>query len=245
MDKNLHKILVILPCYNEAETIQIAIERILGVQENIDVLVVDDSSPDGTAQKVKELMKETQRLFLIERPGKLGLGTAYIAGFKWGLERNYDLFFEMDADLSHDPASIPKFVEKIDEGYDVVIGSRYLKGTISVVGWDFGRLLLSKFGNFYVKALTPLKDFTDTTSGFRCYTDMALKVLELNAIKSNGYAFQVEMVYRCCRAGLKITEIPIIFYERNGGSSKMNKKIVQEAVLLPIKLWFERLLKIT
>lgn len=239
MDKNFYKILVVLPCYNEAETIQIAIERTLGVQENIDVLVVDDSSPDGTAQKVKELMKETQRLFLIERPGKLGLGTAYIAGFKWGLERNYDLFFEMDADLSHDPSAIPAFINRIDEGYDVVIGSRYKKGTISVVGWDFKRLLLSKMGNFYVRLFTPLKDFTDTTSGFRCYNRKALEAIDLDKIRANGYAFQVEILYRCYISGLRITEITIIFYERNGGSSKMNKKIIAEAMVLPFKLLLE------
>lgn len=238
----LSRILVILPCYNEAETIDLVIEKILGLQQNIDILVVDDASPDGTAQKVKDLMKQTERLFLIERPGKLGLGTAYITGFKWGLEKGYDLFFEMDADLSHDPTSIPKFLEKIDEGYDVVIGSRYLKGTISVVGWDFKRLLLSKIGNFYINKLTPLKDFTDLTSGFRCYTKSALQRLDLDKIVSNGYSFQIEMAYRCYMAGLRIAEVPIIFYERNGGSSKMNNKIVREAMALPFKLIFEKLL---
>lgn len=227
------KSLVVIPTYNEGRNIQKVLEKVLEYVEG-DILVVDDNSNDGTRDIVRGF--SNSRVFMFERPSKLGLGTAYIAGFKWGLERDYDLFFEMDGDLSHDPAAIPNFIEKIKEGYDMVVGSRYLGGTISVVGWDFKRLLLSKLGNFYIQRLTPLKTFTDMTSGYRCYTRKTLELINLDKINSNGYAFQIEMVYRAFKAGLKIAEIPIIFYERNGGSSKMNRMIVIEAVLLPFRL---------
>jgi dolichol-phosphate mannosyltransferase len=236
------KVLTVLPTYNEALNIDSMFEKLLQF-EFIDILAVDDNSQDGTAQKVKEWMSKTERINLIQREGKLGLGTAYVRGFKWGLQRNYDCFFEIDADLSHDPSEIPNFIKKCGEGYDMVVGSRYLNNTISVVGWDFKRLLLSKFGNFYIQKLTPLKEFTDMTSGYRCYTRKALETVDLDAVESNGYAFQIEMVYRISKAGFKIAEIPIIFYERNGGSSKMDRKIVREAVLLPFRLLMENILK--
>jgi len=231
------KILIVIPTYNEANNIKRVLDMTLKVTDG-DVLVVDDNSVDGTMSAVRSCF-ETGRVKMLERPGKLGLGSAYICGFKWGLERGYDLFFEMDADLSHDPKTITAFIDKIKEGYDMVVGSRYLNNTISVVGWDFKRLLLSKFGNFYVQKLTPLKTFTDMTSGYRCYNRKALEAISLDNMKSNGYAFQIEMVYRVFRAGLRIAEIPIVFYERTGGISKMSRSIVREAVLLPFKLIIE------
>ncbi len=233
------KILLILPTYNEKDNIEKIIEKLLKY-DFLNILVIDDNSSDGTADIVKNIREYQKRVYLIERPDKLGLGTAYITGFKWGLEKEYNLFFEMDADLSHDPEEIPKFIKKIKEGYDVVIGSRYLNGTISVVGWDFKRLLLSKFGNLYAATLLGLREFTDLTSGYRCYTRRALQKINLDIIKSNGYAFQIEMVYYAWKNGLRITEIPIIFYERESGGSKMNKRIIIEAVMLPFKLLCEK-----
>ena len=231
------KTLVVIPTYNEAATIGKILNKTLEVTGH-DILVVDDNSSDATRDLVKVFFG-SGRVFMLERPSKLGLGTAYIDGFKWGLKNGHDLFFEMDADNSHNPAAIPFFVKKIGEGYDIVVGSRYLNHTISVVGWDFRRLLISKFGNWYASTLLGIKQFTDLTSGYRCYTSKALETIGLERIKSNGYAFQIEMVYRGYKKGLKVAEMPIIFYERGGGSSKMNRKIVREAVLLPFKLRVE------
>ncbi|MBF0330077.1 MAG: polyprenol monophosphomannose synthase [Nitrospirae bacterium] len=231
------RVLVILPTYNEAENVDRIIERLLAY-DYLDILVVDDNSTDGTFEKVESWIVKSGRVFFIRRDSKMGLGTAYVNGFKWGLDRGYGLFFEIDADLSHDPSEIPNFIDKCKEGYDLVVGSRYMQNTISVVGWDFKRLLLSKFGNAYASALLGLTQFTDLTSGYRCYTRKALKELNLDLVKSNGYAFQIEMVYRIHKSGTNIAEIPIIFYERGEGSSKMSRKIVREAVLLPFKLIF-------
>ncbi|MEN2994316.1 MAG: polyprenol monophosphomannose synthase [Thermodesulfovibrio sp.] len=228
--------LVILPTYNEAENIDKLIPQLL--KQKVDILFIDDASEDNTAQLIKQWMNNSNRVNLIERSSKLGLGTAYVKGFKWALNRDYQYIFEMDADLSHDPNDIPKFIKKLEEGYDLVIGSRYTCGTISVVGWDFKRLLLSKFANYYAKTILGLRFLTDLTSGYRCYLRRVLEAIELDSIKSNGYAFQIEMVYRTYKKGFKITEIPIIFYERNSGSSKMDKKIVKEAALLVWKLRF-------
>lgn len=231
------KTLIVIPTYNEGSTIERVLKMALNAIEG-DILVVDDNSADATKELVRNFF-ETGRVFMLERPSKLGLGTAYVDGFQWGLQRDYELFFEMDADNSHNPAALPWFVEKIMEGYDVIVGSRYLNNTISVVGWDFKRLLISKFGNWYAATLLRLKQFTDLTSGFRCYTRKALEAVGLEKIKSNGYAFQIEMVYRGFKKGLKVGEMPIIFYERGGGGSKMSKKIVREAIMLPFKLRFE------
>lgn len=236
------KILIVLPTYNEAKNIEEVINRLLKF-EPADILVVDDSSPDRTSQIVKEIMKEEKRVNLIERPKKLGLGTAYITGFKWGLNKNYDYFFEMDADLSHDPTEIPNFLKKLKEGYDVVVGSRYVNNTISVVGWDFKRLLLSKFANWYARKILGIK-MSDITSGYRIYSRKALEKIDLDSIRSNGYAFQIEMIYWAVRSSLKVAEIPIIFYERNSGSSKMSKKIALEAAIVVWKLRFNELIKI-
>jgi dolichol-phosphate mannosyltransferase len=212
----------------------------ISAYEWLDVLVVDDNSPDGTAQIIEDRQDMSGRVNLIKRPGKMGLGNAYIAGFKWGLEREYDYFIEMDSDLSHNPDALPWFIRDIEAGgFDLLIGSRYTNGTISVVGWDFRRLLLSKFGNLYASTLLGLT-LTDLTSGFRCYKRHALKAIDLEGITSNGYAFQIEMAYFVSRAGLKVGEMPITFYERSSGSSKMSKKIVREAVILPWRLLMKR-----
>lgn len=234
------KALVIIPTYNEKETIQYLINSVLK-HEGFDLLVVDDGSPDGTAGIVRNIMNAWKRVFLIERPGKFGLGTAYIEGFKWGLERGYACFFEMDADNSHDPDVLPLFIEKMDKGFGLVIGSRYLNRSISVVGWDFKRLMMSKFGNFYASSILGLP-LTDLTSGYRCYSREALKTIDLDNLHSNGYAFQIEMAYRVAAAGLRVVEIPIIFRERESGESKMSKQIAWEAAMLPWKLRLARLL---
>ena len=228
------KALVVIPTYNEKKSLQGIINSILKCDE-FDMLVVDDASPDGTADVVKGIMSFEKRVFLIERPGKLGLGTAYVTGFKWGLDRDYDYFIEMDADGSHNPDTLPWFTKEMKKGYDLVIGSRYINGKISVVGWDFHRLLLSKFGNMYAAKLLRL-NLTDLTSGFRCYSRKSLKVMDLDNVHSNGYAFQIEMAYLVAKTGLMIGEMPIIFYERNSGASKMSKKIVREAIILPWRL---------
>ena len=237
----MKKALIVIPTYNEKETIQDIVNSVLK-HEGFDVLVVDDGSPDGTAGIVRNMMTAGKRVFLIERSGKLGLGTAYVEGFKWGLERGYAFFIEMDADNSHDPEALPLFIEKMEKGIGLVIGSRYLNKSISVVGWDFKRLMMSKFGNFYASSILGLL-LTDLTSGYRCYSRETLKTIDLDKLHSNGYAFQVEMAYRVAAAGLKVFEIPIIFRERESGESKMSKLIAGEAAMLPWKLRCGRLLK--
>jgi len=233
------KILLVLPSYNEKENIENILMELLKQPCSLDILVVDDNSPDNTAQIVKNIQVRESRVFLIERSAKLGLGSAYLTGFKWGLQKEYDYFFAMDADLSHNPNDISRFIEEIEKGFDLVVGSRYLKGTISVVGWDFRRLLLSKFANWYATKILGIKRYTDVTSGYRVYSRKALEKINLESIKSNGYAFQIEMVYKIHKAGLKITEIPIIFYERENGSSKMSKEIALEAAIMvwKLRLW--------
>lgn len=234
------KTLIVLPTYNEEKNINQLVQKVL--KYDVDLLFIDDNSQDKTVEEIKSWMDKSNRVHLIQRPSKLGLGTAYIEGFKWGLRRDYDIFFEMDSDLSHNPEDIPRFIEKMKEGYDLVIGSRYINGTISVVGWDFKRLLLSKFANWYATTILKLKNLSDVTSGYRCYSRKCLEKLDLSKIKSNGYAFQIEMVYRLVKIGCKITEIPIIFYERNEGSSKMSRKIALEAAIMVWKLKFERII---
>jgi len=230
----MNKSLVIIPTYNERKGLPLVIDSVLK-HNGFDVLVVDDASPDRTAEVVKEIMSREDRVFLIERPAKLGLGTAYITGFRWGLERDYNYFFEMDADGSHNPDTLPWFVKEMEKGYDLVIGSRYVGGKINVVGWDFRRLLLSKIGNLYAGKILRLR-LTDLTSGFRCYSRQALEAIDLDRIHSNGYAFQIEMAYLVTTVGFRVGEMPIIFYERNTGSSKMSKEIVREAAILPWRL---------
>lgn len=228
------KTLIVLPTYNEAKNIERLMPKV--IEQDVDILFVDDNSQDGTAEIIRHWMEKTPKINLIQRPAKLGLGTAYVAGFKWALERDFEFIFEMDADLSHDPADIPRFIAKCEDGYDLVIGSRYTKGTISVVGWDFRRLLLSKFANKYARTILGLRFLSDLTSGYRCYRREVLERIDLESIKSNGYAFQIEMAYRAYQKSFRIGEIPIIFYERNSGSSKMSKKIVREAALMVWRL---------
>ena len=232
--------LVIIPTYNERDNIGPAIASVLKYP-GTHILVVDDGSPDGTAGLVRKIMESESRVFLLERSGKQGLGAAYISGFKWGLQRDYEYFIEMDADGSHDPDVLPSFLAEMEKGYGLVIGSRYLNRTISVVGWDFRRLMLSKFGNYYASWILGLR-LTDLTSGFRCFSRSALDSIDLADVHSTGYGFQIEMAYRVAVAGSRVGEISIIFYERASGSSKMSKKIVREAIILPWRLRLGRLL---
>ncbi|MBI5454462.1 MAG: polyprenol monophosphomannose synthase [Deltaproteobacteria bacterium] len=227
------KFIVIIPTYNEAENIRIIVPRILGLGREFHVLVVDDNSPDGTAKVVKDLMKKDGRVMLMERPGKMGLGSAYIAGFKRALKEGADFVFEMDADHSHDYNDLPRFLKEMDK-YDLVIGSRYANG-ISVVNWPLPRLLLSYFGNVYARLITGLKTF-DNTAGFKCFKRKVLESIDLDAIHSNGYAFQIEMNWNAARKGFSIGEIPVIFWGRYSGDSKMSGNIVREAVFIVWRL---------
>jgi dolichol-phosphate mannosyltransferase len=231
------KPLVIMPTYNEKENLPLILIKILE-RERFDILVVDDSSTDGTTEIAEHWTKNDPRVHLLQRPGKLGLGTAYLAGFKWGLERDYDCFIEMDADLSHDPAVLPLFLDEVEGGADLVVGSRYLGGTISVVGWDFRRLILSRLGNIYAATLLRTR-LTDMTSGFRAFSRRALEAIDLEAVHSEGYAFQIELAYRVWREGLKVKEVSIVFTERAHGSSKISQNIVREALALPWRLKVE------
>jgi len=226
------KPLVVLPTYNEKETLPVVLIKILD-QEGFDVLIVDDSSTDGTTELARNWVERDKRVHMLQRPGKLGLGTAYIAGFKWGLEREYDCFIEMDADFSHDPLALPKFMELMEGGADLVIGARYLGGTISVVGWDFKRLMLSRAGNLYASTLLRTH-LCDMTSGYRSFSRRALEAMNLNAIHSGGYAFQIEMAYRVMAMGMNVKELAIVFTERAHGESKMSHGIIREALVL---LW--------
>lgn len=230
------KVLVIIPTYNESENILNLIPEILNKSngEDFNVLVIDDNSPDGTAQLVKNL--NNPKVNIIEREKKMGLGTAYVTGFKYAIKNNYDLVFEMDADFSHDPKYLPDFVAKIKEGYDLVVGSRYVNG-ISVLNWPIGRLILSYLANVYTRMITGLK-VMDTTAGFVCYRVAALKQINLDNIKSNGYSFQIEMKFKMHKKGLKICEVPILFVDRRAGHSKMSRKVVYEAYFMVWKLKF-------
>ncbi len=226
--------MVVLPTYNEGENIAGILDQVLA-HGLFDVMVVDDNSTDGTRQTVRGYVTQHENVHIIERAGKLGLGTAYVEGFLWGLERGYDCFMEMDSDFSHNPDDMPAFVESVGAGADLAIGSRYLGSTISVVGWDFKRLLLSRFGNIYASTILST-ELSDMTSGFRAYSRRALEGIELKQVRSEGYAFQIEMAYYVLRMGFKVLEVPIIFTERTRGSSKMSKSIVHEAIPLPWKL---------
>lgn len=228
------KTLVILPTYNEAENLPVVLIKLLD-QDICDILIIDDNSTDGTQDIAKNWMERSARIRIIERPGKLGLGTAYITGFKWGLEHGYDTFVEMDSDLSHNPLDLDRFLAAVGGDVGLVIGSRYANGMISVVGWNFKRLLLSRFGNFYAAYLLKVP-LSDMTSGYRAYSREALSLMDLDAIHSEGYAFQIEMAYYVWRSGMRVLEIPIVFTERVKGISKMSKTIVREAVWLPWRI---------
>ncbi|NUO18287.1 polyprenol monophosphomannose synthase [bacterium] len=225
--------LVIIPTYNEKEGIEAIIRAVLDQNLGVDVLIVDDNSPDGTGQIVRNLQANLAGLHLIERPGKMGLGTAYVTGFKYAIENDYDAVFEMDADFSHDPLVLPQFLEKIRD-HDFVLGSRYVNG-ISVVNWPLSRLMLSYFASYYTRWITgmPIKD---PTGGFKCFRTSTLKAIDLDGVKSNGYSFQIEMNFKAWKKGFKYVEIPIIFVDRRAGHSKMSKAIVREAVWMVWKL---------
>lgn len=236
------KALVITPTYNEAVNIPQLVPKVLRQSTDIEILIVDDNSPDGTAEIVKKLQSAFGgRVHLIERPRKMGLGTAYVAGFKYALERKYDYIFEMDADFSHNPKELLNFLLKIQE-YDLVIGSRYIKG-VSVVYWPFRRLLLSYFANLYTRIVTGLP-VKDATSGFKCYRRAVLESIDLTEIRSNGYAFQIEMNFKAWKKGFRLFEIPIIFVDRDKGESKMSKDIVYEAAFMVWKLKLRSVLKL-
>jgi dolichol-phosphate mannosyltransferase len=226
--------LVIVPTYNERDNIARIIEQVLARDDRLDVLVVDDGSPDGTGPIVDDIKARNPRVDVIHRSGKQGLGTAYIAGFKWALAREYAFVFEMDADFSHDPAHLPQFLEAV-ESADVVIGSRYRNGRVTVVNWPVGRLLLSFAANVYARVITGLQLF-DSTAGFKCFRRRVLETVDLDAVKSSGYAFQIEMNFRAWKKGFRIVEIPIVFVDRTEGESKMSKKIVREAVWMVWRL---------
>jgi dolichol-phosphate mannosyltransferase len=227
--------IVIIPTYNEKENIINIIDAIFKVKDDMDILVVDDNSPDGTSDLVNERKQKDNRVHLISRPGKMGLGTAYCDGFRYCLENGFDAIFEMDADFSHDPKEIPNFLKEIKEN-DLVIGSRYLTG-VNVVNWPLRRLILSYGASFYTRIITGLK-IKDPTGGFKCFKAEALRKIDLSQIKSNGYGFQIEMNYRMWKSGAKIKEIPIIFIDRRSGVSKMNKQIIKEAVFMVWRLRF-------
>ena len=227
------KTLIIIPMYNERENAAKIIKTVLQIDSSIDVLVIEDNSPDGTANIVKDLQKSEPRVNLIERPCKMGLGTAYITGFKYAISRQYDYIFEMDADFSHDPNAIPEFLEKIKE-YDLVLGSRYLYG-VTVINWPLKRLFLSYAANVYTRVITGLP-IKDCTGGFKCYRRKVLEAIDLDKVHSNGYAFQIEMTFKAWKKGFRITEISIIFADRIQGTSKMSKRIIYEAVWMVWKL---------
>jgi len=229
------KILVIIPTYNEIENLGNIVPRVVEQGPDIDVLVVDDSSPDGTGELADRLASDDHRIHVLHRENKEGLGRAYLAGFKWALERDYQYIFEMDADFSHDPKFIPGFLRAVEDA-DLVIGSRYKDG-VNVINWPMSRLLLSKGANLYSHWITGLA-LTDSTGGFKCFRRRVLEAIDLEAVHSNGYAFQIEVSFRAWKKGFRLVEIPIVFVDRVEGHSKLSKKIIREAVWM---VWFLRL----
>ena len=236
--------IVIIPTYNERENIENIIRAVFGLDKVFHILIIEDGSPDGTAAIVKKLQEEyPDRLFMVERKGKLGLGTAYIAGFKWALAHNYQYIFEMDADFSHNPQDLPRLYKACaEDGSDVAIGSRYVSG-VNVVNWPMGRVLMSYFASKYVRFITGIP-IHDTTAGFKCYRRRVLETIDLDNIQFKGYAFQIGMKFTAYKCGFKITEVPVIFINRELGTSKMNGSIFGEAVFGVIKLkigsWFHK-----
>ena len=236
--------IVIIPTYNECENIEKIIRKVFSLPKEFNILIVEDNSPDGTAAIVKSLMKEVpDRLFIEERKGKLGLGTAYIHGFKWAVAHQYDYVFEMDADFSHNPDDLIRLYEACaQKGADVAIGSRYSNG-VNVVNWPMGRVLMSYYASMYVRIVTRLK-IRDTTAGFMCYSRKVLETIEMERIHFIGYAFQIEMKFTAVKHGFKVVEVPIIFTDRTEGQSKMSKGIFKEAILgvlmLKIRSWFRK-----
>ncbi len=238
-DQSKSVMLVIIPTYNERANLPEVISKVINQPVDLEILVVDDNSPDGTGVFVAELSKNDPRIHLMSRPEKLGLGTAYVAGFKFALERNFKYIVEMDADLSHDPNEIPNLLKAIKE-VDLVIGSRYVRG-VNVVNWPLRRLMLSYFASMYTRFLTRIP-IRDTTSGFKCFRREVLQHIELDSIRSGGYAFQVEVNWLVWKSGFRIREIPIIFVDRTVGQSKMSKKIVREAIMMVGRLFIKGIL---
>lgn len=238
MQKRANK-LVIIPTYNEKENIENISRAVLALDMDFNILVIDDNSPDGTADIVKSLMAELpEKIFLIQRSGKLGLGTAYITGFKWALERDYDYVVEMDADFSHDPQDLPRLIEACENGGDVAIGSRYADG-VSVVNWPIGRILMSYGASVYVRTMLATK-IHDSTAGYVCYRRKVLETINLDDVRMKGYGFQIEMKYTALRKGFKMVEVPVIFVNRKQGTSKMSGSIFGEAFWGVIKLRFRK-----
>ncbi|MCG2651765.1 polyprenol monophosphomannose synthase [Alloprevotella tannerae] len=229
--------IVIIPTYNEKENIENIIRAVFALPKSFHILIIDDGSPDGTASIVRGLMQDefADRLFMVERQGKLGLGTAYICGFKWALEHGYDFVFEMDADFSHNPEDLPRLYQACaDEGFDVAVGSRYVSG-VNVVNWPMGRVLMSYYASRYVQFVTGIP-VRDTTAGFKCYRRRVLETVDLDAIRFKGYAFQIEMKFTAYKLGFKIKEVPVIFVNRREGTSKMSGGIFGEALFGVMRL---------
>ncbi len=243
MPERAERALIVIPTYNESVNLPQIVPQILEQDARLDVLVVDDNSPDGTGVIADELARTNPRVHVLHRSAKMGLGTAYITGFKWALERDYEYVFEMDADFSHDPRHLPEFLKTIEDA-DVVLGSRYLDGKVTIVNWPMGRLMLSYFANVYARWLTGLRIW-DLTGGFKCFRRRVLEAIDLSKVGSNGYAFQIEMSVRAWRKGFRLRETPIVFVDRAEGQSKMNKAIVREAVWkvprLRLMAWFGRI----
>ena len=229
--------LVITPTYNERENLHAFLDALFAVAPEVDVLVVDDHSPDGTGELADEVARRDPRVRVRHRAGKLGLGTAYLEGFQWALAQGYDIVFEMDTDLSHDPRYVPEFIRAIEAGADVVIGSRNIPGG-GVEGWGPGRHLVSKGGSVYARTILGL-DVRDLTSGYKAFTREALERIDLGGVRSNGYSFQIELTYRAALRGLRVAEVPILFVDRRAGASKMSRKIFAEAVVMVWKLRFD------
>jgi len=234
--------LVIIPTYNEKENIEKIIRKVFSLPQAFDVLIIDDGSPDGTAAIVKSLQEEyTGHLYIHERAGKQGLGTAYIFGFKWAIEKKYDYIFEMDADFSHNPDDLIRLKEACINGADIAVGSRYIKG-VNVVNWPMGRVLMSYFASMYVRFITRI-NIQDATAGFKCYRKIVLETIPLDKIKFVGYAFQIEMKFTAIKFGFKVVEVPIIFTDRTEGTSKMSTRIFREAFLgviqMKVNSWFK------
>jgi len=238
--KLMDRKLVIIPTYNEKENIEKIIRKVFSLEGGYHILIIDDGSPDGTASIVKQLCAEfPERLFIIERAGKMGLGTAYLTGFRWSLEHGYDYTFEMDADFSHNPEDLPRLYQACVDGAGVAIGSRYCDG-ISVVNWPIGRIIMSYYASLYVRTVLRMKVY-DCTAGFKCYTREALSTIRLDEVRMKGYGFQIEMKYTAWKLGFRITEVPIIFVNRKEGTSKMSSGIFGEAFWGVLKLRFRKI----
>ena len=234
------KKIVIIPTYNEKENIENIIRKVFSLEGGFDILIIDDGSPDGTANIVKGLQQEfPERLFMIERAGKQGLGTAYITGFKWSVSKGYDYTFEMDADFSHNPDDLPRLYQACKDGADLAIGSRYCDG-ISVINWPIGRIIMSYYASVYVRTVLGMKVY-DCTAGFKCYSNKVLRAIDLDDVRMKGYGFQIEMKYTTYKLGFKITEVPIIFVNRKAGTSKMSGGIFGEAFWGVLGLRFRKI----